>query len=252
MSLAAEAPGRHLAPQRSGDRAVKLRHRKTFEVVSRARKYDWKVALASGGAAMLALVVGSAFGNIHASHLIAGVRTTELRPRIVAWSAAFAFLVFAVIATRRIAAALGNLVAVRSLLSAGAAVRLIVSAVGYLIIVFAEFGLLSVSIVHLLVGAGFAGIILGIAAQQSLGNVFASIVLLLARPFVVGDRIRVRSGTFGGPFEATVLGVSLTSVTLRTDEGPLQVPNSVMLATPVGRIDLRDEPHFGVPPNPQI
>ena len=46
--------------------------------------------------------------------------------------------------------------------------------VGYLILICAELGLLDVPIDHLLVGAGLAGIVLGIAAQQSLGNVFAS------------------------------------------------------------------------------
>lgn len=228
---------------------MKLRHEKTREVVSRAREHDWKVALASGVVALVSLVIGSAFGNIHASHYVGGIGSVELRPRIVAWSAAFGFLIFGVIATRRTAAAIGNLVALRSLLSAGAAVRLVISGVGYVVILFAEFGLLSVSIVHLLVGAGFAGIVLGIAAQQSLSNVFASIVLLLARPFVVGDRIRVRSGAFGGPFDATVMGISLTYVTLRTDEGPLQIPNSVMLATAVGRVDLADDQRFSSPSN---
>jgi small-conductance mechanosensitive channel len=80
--------------------------------------------------------------------------------------------------------------------------------------------------------------VLGIAAQQSLSNVFAAVVLLLARPFVVGDRIRIRSGALGGVFEATVAGISLTYVTLITDDGPLKIPNSVMLATAVGAIPV--------------
>jgi small-conductance mechanosensitive channel len=120
--------------------------------------------------------------------------------------------------------------------SAGAAVRLISSAVGYLIIICAELGVLEVSIEHLLVGAGVAGIVLGIAAQQSLGNVFAALVLLLAKPFVVGDHIRIRSGALGGIFEAEVLSLSLTYVTVNVDDGILRIPNSVMLATAVGPI----------------
>jgi small-conductance mechanosensitive channel len=113
--------------------------------------------------------------------------------------------------------------------------------VGYLIIICAELGLLDVSIDHLLVGAGLAGVVLGIAAQQSLGNVFASVVLLLAKPFSVGERIRIRSGALGGIFDATVLGVSLTYVTVRTDDGILKIPNSVMLATAAGPIDSNEE-----------
>jgi small-conductance mechanosensitive channel len=78
------------------------------------------------------------------------------------------------------------------------------------------------------------GVVLGIAAQQVLGNVFAGAVLLLAHPFGIGDHIRVRSGALGGQFDGVVRGMNLTYVTLRTDEGPLNVPNSGMLAAAVG------------------
>ena len=87
-----------------------------------------------------------------------------------------------------------------------------------------------------LVGAGVAGVVLGIAAQQSLGNVFAGLVLLVARPFVIGDHIRIRSGALGGIFEASVSEMSLTYVTLRTDDGLLKIPNSAMLAAGVGHL----------------
>ncbi|MGA2302998.1 MAG: mechanosensitive ion channel family protein [Acidimicrobiales bacterium] len=210
-----------------------LRHRqKTIEVISRARQHDWKVALPAGLVAAAALVVGSALGNVHGP---------AIHPRVVVWSSAVVLLVFGVIATRRVSAGLGHLVTTRTITAAGAAVRLVTTAVGYLIIICAELGLLDVSIDHLLVGAGLAGVILGIAAQQSLGNVFASVVLLLAKPFSVGERIRIRSGALGGIFDATVMGVSLTYVTVRTDDGILKIPNSVMLATAAGPIAAPQE-----------
>jgi hypothetical protein len=87
-----------------------------------------------------------------------------------------------------------------------------------------------------LVGAGVAGVVLGIAAQQSLGNVFAGLVLLVARPFVIGDHIRIRSGALGGIFEAWVSEMSLTYTTLRTEDGILKIPNSAMLAAGVGHL----------------
>jgi hypothetical protein len=83
-----------------------------------------------------------------------------------------------------------------------------------------------------------AGVVLGIAAQQSLGNVFAGVVLLLARPFGIGDHIRIRSGALGGIFEAWVLEMSLTYVTLQTDDGMFKIPNSAMLAAGVGQLPL--------------
>ncbi len=76
---------------------------------------------------------------------------------------------------------------------------------------------------------------LGIAAQQSLGNVFAGLVLLVARPFGVGNYIRVRSGALGGEFYGTVTSMSLTYVSVLTEQGMLKVPNSSLLAAAVRR-----------------
>jgi len=221
-------------------------------VKSSAHRHDWTVAVVTGFVAATALVIGGAFGDVHARVVVDGAQVANLPPRLTAWSASAAFLIFGIAATRRVAAALGHIVSSRSQLSAGAAVRLVVSGIGYLIIVFAELGLLDVSLERLLVGAGVAGVVLGIAAQQSLGNVFASIVLLLARPFVVGERVRIRSGALGGIFDATVTGISLTYVSLSTDDGPLKIPNSVMLATAVGTIDRPAElPWDGGGPAPE-
>jgi small-conductance mechanosensitive channel len=217
------------------------RRQRTIEAVARARQNDWKIGVPAAIISVAALIAGSALGNVHGP---------EIRPRIVVWTAAIVLLVFGVIATRRVSAGLGQLISHRTMPAAGAAVRLVATAVGYLFLICAELGLLDVSIDHLLVGAGLAGIVLGIAAQQSLGNVFASVVLLLAKPFTVGERIRIRSGSLGGIFDATVLGVSLTYVTVRTDDGILKIPNSVMLATAAGPIappNLEESTHVPVP-----
>ena len=195
--------------------------------MSGSRKHNWTIGTLAGAIAAAALVGGSEFGNVHSS---------QLHPKLVAWISAAILLVSGVIATRRIASVLGHLVTQRSIAAAGAAVRLIATGIGYVVVAFAVFAVLEVSIDHLLVGAGLAGIVLGIAAQQSLGNVFAALVLLLARPFRVGDHIRIRSGALGGIFDAWVLEVSLTYVTVRTDDGELKIPNSAMLAAGVGQL----------------
>ena len=192
-----------------------------------ARKHNWTIGILAGVLAAAALVIGSEFGNVHGP---------ALHPKLVAWISAALLLVAGVIAVRRIAWGLGHLITLRSIAAAGAAVRLITTGIGYVVVAFAVFAVLEVSIDHLLVGAGLAGIVLGIAAQQSLGNVFAALVLLLARPFKVGDHIRIRSGALGGIFDAWVLEVSLTYVTLRTEDGDLKIPNSAMLAAGVGQL----------------
>lgn len=86
---------------------------------------------------------------------------------------------------------------------------------------------------QLLVGGAVTGVILGIAAQQALGNLFAGLVLLFAHPFRVGDHVRFRAGALGGQLEGIVIDVSLTYVRLETDDGPVLLPNSQALAAPV-------------------
>jgi hypothetical protein len=187
----------------------------------------WIIGIISGVIALAALIIGSVYGNVHAS---------TLNPKITAWTCAAGLVVFGILATARLSMALGHLVARQSVPAAEGAVRFISSAVGYLIVLFGTFGVLDVSVQRLLVGAGLAGVVLGIAAQQSLGNIFAGLVLILARPFAVGDHIRIRSGALGGMFDAWVQEISLTYVTVQTDDGQFKIPNTAMLAAGVGPV----------------
>lgn len=189
------------------------------------RKHDWGIGIASGAVALVALITGSAFGRISP-----GASLSEV---LVALGTGVGILVFGVVATTRISEAVSRLAFLRSTPSAGVAARILTSGVGYLICVFALLAVLDVGIGKVLVGAGLAGVVLGIAAQPSLGNVFAGIVLVAARPFLIGDHIRVRSGALGGIFDAWVVDLSLAYVTLRTDDGILRVPNASMLAAGV-------------------
>lgn len=50
----------------------------------------------------------------------------------------------------------------------------------------------------LAVGGAFTAIVLGIAAQQTIGNLFAGLVLLTARPFRVGERMMLQGGALAG------------------------------------------------------
>jgi small conductance mechanosensitive channel len=85
----------------------------------------------------------------------------------------------------------------------------------------------------LLVGGAFTAVILGLAAQQTLGNLFAGMVLLSARPFRVGDKVRLQGGPLGGRIEGTVGSQGLLYTTLVTDEGSVMVPNSLVLNSSV-------------------
>lgn len=79
----------------------------------------------------------------------------------------------------------------------------------------------------------FATIIITIAGQQSLSNIFAGLVLLLSRPFQVGDMILLRSGPLGGQLQGTVTEIGITYLQLDTATGVISLPNSQVLAAAV-------------------
>jgi len=200
---------------------------------------QWILGIIAGAIALAALVAGSAWGH---------VTSKALDPRLVAWISAGVLVVFGAIATSKVAHALSRSMALGHMPAAQAAVRILAGAAGYLVVIFGVLAVLSVSIEKILVGAGLAGVVLGIAAQQSLGNVFAGLVLILARPFGIGDHIRVRSGALGGVFDAWVREISLTYVTLELDTGQMKIPNSAMLSAGVGRVPPGTPLPAGAPP----
>ncbi|MHB2022726.1 MAG: mechanosensitive ion channel family protein [Mycobacteriales bacterium] len=185
---------------------------------------DLRLAAVIAVAAIGFLVVGG-FGSVHAR---------ELHQRILAWVGAAGFAVTGALAVRRTADQFYRALSGRTGRSHAEVVRLLATIAGFAIVLFTTLGLLAVPVQHLLLGGALTGIIIGIAAQQALGNLFAGLVLLLARPFNVGDDIVVRAGSLGGIFNATVTGMGMTYVTLETDQGPLSVPNSVLLAAGIG------------------
>jgi small-conductance mechanosensitive channel len=183
------------------------------------------LAAVCGVAAVAVLSVSSDLGDVHGH---------SLQQKLFAILGATAFLVLSVVGVRACAEGLASLVGIAGGVSSVGAVRIVVGITGYTIVVFACLGLLGVPVQRLLVGGAVAGVILGIAAQQTLGNVFAGIVLLLARPFTLGERVRVRAGALGGVFEGVVTAMNLVYVTIETDEGRVNVPNATLLAVGIG------------------
>lgn len=174
--------------------------------------------------AVVALGLGTSLGDIHG----------HLRQKLFAWLGAAVFLFFAVLAVRAVAGELGRVVTGRAGTSAASAINVLVTFVGYVVALFVGLDIVAVPVQHLLIGGALTGVVLGIALQQVLGNVFAGLVLLFVRPFGVGDHIFIRSGSLNGPLDGVVTGIGLTYVTIETDGLPLNVPNSAMLASAVG------------------
>jgi small-conductance mechanosensitive channel len=90
----------------------------------------------------------------------------------------------------------------------------------------------------LAVGGAFTAVLLGLAAQQALGGLFAGIVLQSTRPFRVGERVRLVGGALAGSLEGTVSSLGLFYTTLSQGADRLMVPNSVLLSLVV--VPLRE------------
>jgi small conductance mechanosensitive channel len=107
----------------------------------------------------------------------------------------------------------------------------------------------------LAVGGAFTAVIFGLAAQQTFGNLIAGTVLLSARPFRVGDRVRLQAGAVAGQVEGVVTALGLLYTTLAQGEDQIMVPNSVVLGAAVvplrepAAVDLRARLRAGVKPS---
>jgi small-conductance mechanosensitive channel len=89
------------------------------------------------------------------------------------------------------------------------------------------------SLQSLAVGGAFTAVVLGLAAQQTLGNVIAGMVLLSARPFRVGERVRFQAGAVAGNVEGVVSSLGLLYTTLTRGADKIMIPNNVVLAAVV-------------------
>jgi small-conductance mechanosensitive channel len=90
-----------------------------------------------------------------------------------------------------------------------------------------------VSLGAIAIGASFSAVVFGLAAQQTLGNLIAGLVLLSARPFRVGDRVRLQGGGLAGRIEGVVSALGLLYTTINAGDDPVLVPNSLVLAVSV-------------------
>jgi small-conductance mechanosensitive channel len=135
-------------------------------------------------------------------------------------------------------------------LNAAASISFIIQIFGYtlLFLVFISYnGGLSIA----LTTGGFAGIVLGLAAQASLSNVFAGLMIIFSRPFKPGDKITFATWQFGkimpiyspkfysvdelvNGFSGVVKDISLMYTVIVTEDNlELKVPNSAMIQSAI-------------------
>lgn len=99
-------------------------------------------------------------------------------------------------------------------------VRILIVIIG--LIVVAEN--LNFNVAGLIAGLGIGGIAIALASQETLSNFFASLVLLIERPFIADDKISV------GGVEGTVKQVGLRSTIIqKIDNSLITIPNSTVV-----------------------
>ncbi|WP_413290678.1 mechanosensitive ion channel family protein [Bdellovibrio sp. HCB337] len=108
--------------------------------------------------------------------------------------------------------------------------KLLVIILGVLI-VLQNFG---VNVMSLLAGLGLGGLALALAAQDAAANLIGSVMILLDRPFSIGDAVKV------GDTEGTIESIGFRSTRIRTTYNSLvTIPNSTMAKDKIDNMGLR-------------
>jgi small-conductance mechanosensitive channel len=196
----------------------------------KARARPWRAIIFS-----VLAVAAAVISYASARHQDSLFEPGHLGNSVAAASAAVAFFVFATLAVVSLARSVRETLLSVTGSAHAAVVRYAIVLIGAILTIAITLALLKVPVSQLLVGGAFATIIITIAGQQSLSNVFAGLVLLLSRPFQVGDPILLRSGALNGPLEGTVTEIGITYLRLETGDGVLLLPNSQVLAAAVSR-----------------
>jgi small-conductance mechanosensitive channel len=217
--------------------AQDLPHAALNEVREAIHRPDFRRTVIFGILALAAPGVVAFLGGIHAVYL----GQPAVGARLGSYASILCCLVFGLVAVRSTANEVARLVRAGGGLAASGVLRLLITLVGYVVVVITVVGLL-IPLGGLALPVSVTGVVVGIAAQQSLGNCFAGIVLLFSRPFSVGDRITLRSGALGGQYDGEVTAITLTFTMVQTDEGPISLPNSGVLAAATGRRNQVDQP----------
>jgi len=80
----------------------------------------------------------------------------------------------------------------------------------------------------LLVGAGFLGIVVGMAARQTLGSLIAGFVLMFSRPFTIGDWVEI------GGHEGIVTNITIMNTRMKNFDGEsIVIPNDRVSNEPI-------------------
>jgi len=136
-----------------------------------------------------------------------------------------------------------------------ATVSFLVQLVSLLVVMVVALRIVDLQPRAIALGGAVTAVVLGLAAQSTIGNVIAGLVLLGARPFQAGERVRLQGGSLGHDVEGTVASLGLIYTTVARGNATLLVPNNAVLAATVlplrdpSGVDLRARLREGVRPS---
>lgn len=93
--------------------------------------------------------------------------------------------------------------------------------------------ILGINVMPFIAGAGIVGVAIGFAAKDTLSNLIAGILLIIDRPFEVGDRIEVWSTPSGSSSWGDVIDIGLRATKIRTTD-------NIIVIIPNNEIMMRD------------
>jgi small-conductance mechanosensitive channel len=100
----------------------------------------------------------------------------------------------------------------------------------YSIAIILALDILGINVMPFVAGAGVAGIAIGFAAKDTLSNLIAGILLILDRPFEIGDRIEVWSAPAGSASWGDVVHIGLRATQIKTtDNIVIIIPNNEIM-----------------------
>lgn len=106
--------------------------------------------------------------------------------------------------------------------------------VGYIVVLLIALNTFNINVQSLLVGGALTGVILGIAAQSTLSNLFAGLLLLTLRPFTVGQKISFRSSFFSSvEYTGVVIDMNWYYTVIKDQGREVKLPNAAVIVSAV-------------------
>jgi len=89
------------------------------------------------------------------------------------------------------------------------------------------FGTLGINISALVAGLGLTGFALGFAMKDTISNLLSGVLILLYRPFEIGNQIKIAG------YQGTVVAIDLRYTELESEGNRVLIPNSKLFTDPI-------------------